>query len=127
MSETVKSNLYPCAHCEQTGTCKNGKDGTSCSACVKRNEIFFLFRLLSYKGLLCGTCGGIGKAEPMTERMNKRMKPLLALFIIIFMSFMVYYFAKTNSEHFTAVLAFAGTLTGSVVGYYFSSNPINNE
>ncbi|EGG99742.1 hypothetical protein imdm_751 [gamma proteobacterium IMCC2047] len=32
---------------------------------------------------MCGSCGGIGQAEPLTERMNKRMAPLLAIVLTI--------------------------------------------
>lgn len=75
----IKSNLYPCAHCEQTGICRSGSDGFSCNACIKRNEL----KGQNYLGLACGICGGIGQAEPMTERMNKRTAPLLAISIVL--------------------------------------------
>ncbi|MFK5950920.1 MAG: hypothetical protein QM500_19380 [Methylococcales bacterium] len=31
-------------------------------------------------GLLCGSYGGIGKAEPLTERMYNRIAPMLAIY-----------------------------------------------
>ncbi len=122
MSEGIKSNLY---HCGETGTCENGKDGASCTACIIRNEIFMLFRFKKHVELLCGSCGGIGKAEPLTERMNKRAKPMLAISIVLVMFCLIFFSLLTNSSHFTAILAFATTLIGTIAGYYFSSNKSN--
>lgn len=31
----IKSNLYPCAHCEGSGTCRNGEQQLSCAVCIK--------------------------------------------------------------------------------------------
>lgn len=126
MTEGIKSNLYPCAHCEKTGTCTKGNDGTSCASCVKRNEISIFFRLKTYTGLLCGACGGIGQAEPLTERMNKRMRPLLAIVTVMILFALVFITLLTKNENFSTILAFAGTLIGSITGYYFSSNNTNN-
>jgi hypothetical protein len=122
MPEVTKSNLYPCAHCDQSGTCKNGKDGTSCSACIKKNEL----KNKKHSGLLCGACGGIGLAEPMTERMNKRTKPILAMSIVFLMLLLVSVLALFKFENLKDVLGFAGLLIGSITGYYFSSNRENN-
>lgn len=126
MTESIKSNLYPCAHCKETGTCMNGKDGASCTACIIKNEIFMLFRFKKHIGLLCGACGGIGMAEPMTERMNKRTKPFIAITTLIILFALIYTAFFTDSQHFSAILAFAGTLIGSITGYYFSSKISNN-
>jgi len=122
MTEGITTNLYPCAHCEQTGTCKNGKDGKSCPVCIKDNEI----KGKEHIGLICASCGGIGQAEPRTERMNKRAKPLLAMFIVMFMLIVVSALAFTNNENFKDILAFSGLLIGSITGYYFSSNKTSN-
>jgi len=70
---------------------------------------------------MCGSCGGIGKAEPLTERMNKRIAPLLAIFLIIFLLAIVALAAFLNNEHFSELLAFGSAIIGSVSGYYFSS------
>lgn len=120
--EGIKANLYPCAHCDGSGTCKNGKEKSSCSACIKRNEL----KGKEYVGLLCGSCGGIGLAEPVTERLNKRTKPLLAMGIVFFMLILIFVFAFTKNEYFNQILAFAGTLIGSITGYYFSASRGNS-
>lgn len=119
MSE-IKSNLYDCKHCSGTGTCSNGKDGSSCAACAEKNDLPFWKRKNQY-GLICGCCGGIGKSEPLTERMNKRIGPILALLIIFMLMTLIFFAALTKSPYFSEILAFSSAIIGSVVGYYFSS------
>ncbi len=126
MEEGIKANLYPCAHCGESGTCTNGKDGASCASCVKRNEISFLFRLKTHNGLSCGACGGIGLAEPLTERLNKRMRPVLAIVTVVILFALIFFSLLTNNQYFTTILAFAGTLIGTITGYYFSLNRTGN-
>lgn len=118
MTTEIKSNLYPCAHCEQTGTCRNGPDGSTCNACIKRNEL----EGKSHSGLVCGICGGIGQAEPMTERMNKRITPLLSMMIVLPLLILISVSLLLRSEYFSQVLAFSSAIIGSVVGFYFSGN-----
>lgn len=116
--EQIKANLYSCAHCGGTGTCKNGPNEASCAACSKYYEL----KGKEYFGLACGTCGGLGLAEPATERINKRTKPLLAIVIVFVMLTILFILAFTNNQHFTEILAFASTLIGGVVTYYFTSS-----
>ena len=122
--QEVKSNLYPCKHCKETGTCSSGHDGASCKACAKHHE---LKGNKEYIGLACGTCNGIGQAEPTTERMNKRIKPMLALLIVLFVLSFTFYLALIGNQHFTEFLAFAGTLMGSVTAFYFSHTNVKNK
>ncbi len=109
-------NLYECKHCEGQGTCRNGNASSSCAACIKRNEL----NGKEHFGLLCGSCGGIGKAEPMTERMNKRIAPVLATVLVISLLFMVGFSSVTKSPYFSELLAFSSAIIGSLVGFYFS-------
>lgn len=113
----VKSNLYPCAHCSGTGTCNSGASGGSCAACTKAHEL----RGKDIVGLPCGVCGGIGQAEPRTERINKRMPALLGFSVVFLLVVGVFASAILKSEHFNAILAFAGPLIGTVLGFYYSS------
>lgn len=115
--QEIKANLYPCKHCNETGTCSSGKDGSSCQACVRHHE---LKAKQQYFGLACGTCNGIGQAEPMTERVNKRTKPMLAIAIVFLVLIFTFILALLKNQHFTEFLAFAGTLMGSVTAFYFS-------
>lgn len=116
----VVSNLYDCKHCAGSGTCTNGKDSESCLACAKRNELPF-WRQRGQFGLMCGSCGGIGQAEPLTERMNKRIAPMLAIVLTILLVVIVALAAFLNNQHFSELLAFGSAIVGSVSGYYFSS------
>ena len=115
--QEVRSNLYPCRHCDETGVCKSGPDGSSCLACAKYHEL----KGKEFVGLACGTCGGLGQSEPMTERLNKRTKPLLAMGIVFLILIFVFLLALSKNPHFPEFLAFAGTLIGGVTAFYFNS------
>lgn len=115
----ITANLHDCKHCSGTGTCKNGKDSTSCLACAKRNELWYWQRS-GQQGLLCASCGGIGKAEPYTERLNKRAAPLLAILLVFSIIMLIFVTALMKSPFFSEILAFSSAITGSVAGFYFS-------
>lgn len=100
----IKVSLQECRHCAGSGTCKNGRDGKSCIACAKKNELPF-WRLSNQYGLICGSCGGIGQAEPLTERMNKRVAPLLAIYLVAGLFGLIFFAAITKSEFFSEILA----------------------
>ena len=67
--------------------------------------------------MVCSVCHGVGVIETATERINNRIVPALALFVVYVALGMVW--SKTGDDHFPEILAFAATLTGSVTGYYF--------
>lgn len=113
----VKANLYPCAHCERTGTCARATNGASCAACVKANEL----KGKDLIGLPCGTCGGLGNAEPKTERINKRMQPILAVFTVYFLLSGVFLSAFFKSQHFNEIMAFSAPLVGVILAFYFTA------
>ncbi|QNV69349.1 molecular chaperone DnaJ (plasmid) [Pseudomonas sp. CFA] len=112
----VKSNLYPCSHCDRTGTCNRAVEGASCAACVNASELKGI-----HVGLPCGTCGGIGHAEPLTERYNKRLPLFMGLAVVFSLLLGVFWGAVTESRYFTELLAFSGPLIGVVLAYYFSA------
>lgn len=58
----------------------------------------------------------------MTERMNKRIAPLLALFLTFFLFTLIFVAVLMNSTYFSEIIAFSGAVIGSVAGFYFSSN-----
>jgi len=116
--DNIKVNLHACKHCNETGTCTSNESESSCVACIKYHE---LNKRKTYTGLACGTCGGLGQSEPMTERLNKRVKPLLALSIVLCLMICTMVLAFTNNPHFATFLAFSATLIGSVTTFYFSS------
>ncbi len=116
--QEIKANLYPCKHCNETGTCTSGEDGRSCQACVKYHE---LKNSKEYIGLACGTCGGLGQSEPMTERLNKRTKPFLAMGVVFMVLLFLFLLGVLKNPHFTEFLAFSGTLIGSITAFYFNN------
>ncbi|GAB1265675.1 hypothetical protein [Aurantivibrio infirmus] len=116
--QDVKANLYPCMHCKETGICTSAENGKSCQACIKYHE---LKKYQDYMGLACGTCGGLGQSEPMTERLNKRTKPILAMAIFFLVLSFLFILGVFNNPHFTEFLAFSGTLIGSITAFYFTN------
>lgn len=121
--KAMETNLdrLPCAHCSQTGTCTNGSEGQSCAVCVRHKSPFW--RIFGAKvsnasiGIICSVCDGIGSVEPFSVRLHKRIVPLLALFIVYIALFLILRLA--TEDDFDQILAFAGTLIGSITGYYF--------
>ncbi|UMR31595.1 hypothetical protein MJ904_05090 [Massilia sp. MB5] len=111
----VTATLYACGHCKETGTCSNGSDGLSCSACAAEHAL----KGSEHRGLPCGVCGGMGRAEPKTERINKRMAPILA-YVVVVLLLMGIALSAIFDRHFSEILAFAGTVIGAITGYYFS-------
>lgn len=115
MSSEIQVGHQNCAHCQGRGTCTSGVDRSSCRTCVGR---------LSYRqskpkhGLPCSICKGFGHIEPMSQRFQQRTGPLIALYVMGTAVFLIFYGYK---QHFSEVLAFLSTLTGSITAYYFSS------
>jgi hypothetical protein len=121
--EETKTNFYPCKHCEGSGTCKAGKDGSSCAVCIKEynlNRFHFFLKKKDYYGLVCGVCGGLGQVEPRTERITKRTPSVIALYIMAAAFFLIFITVFLGSKHFNEILAFSSTLIGTITAYYFS-------
>lgn len=117
--EKSKPQRLDCAHCGSTGTCNNGPDGSSCAVCIKKHKI----ENQSSEGLVCSVCGGIGTAEPFTDKLHSRVVPALALLIVYVALYLIFMFG--SKENFNEILAFASTLIGSVTGYYFGGKKKN--
>ena len=117
--QEITAQLYPCKHCGESGTCKSGENNSSCHACIKNRE---LKGKPPFYGLACGTCGGIGQAEPTTDRMNKRIKPVLASFIMFPLLIFTFVLAALNSQYFSEFLALSGTLMGAITAFYFNNS-----
>lgn len=114
-------NLHDCAHCNGTGTCDNGEDGYSCTVCAKEQGIFFYWKPKKHKGLACSVCGGMGRTEATTDRLNKRMAPALAIYMTVMLFLLIMISLLLNSQYFSQILAFSSAILGSVTGFYFSS------
>ena len=109
---------YPCAHCGTTGSCKSGRDGVSCAVCVRDNKLPADASDSTYVGLACSVCAGAGSFESTTDRLRRRVVPVLALLIVYLALAMIW--ANADKSTFHELLAFGGTLIGSITGYYFA-------
>lgn len=116
--------FYECKHCSATGTCTNGENQAACRACAKLNQLPF-WRRSGQVGLVCGCCRGLGKAEPFTDRLNKRMTPVLAVILTFCVLTLILVTSIFNHQHFSETLAFGGAIIGAVTGFYFSANKNN--
>lgn len=91
---SIEVILHPCSHCEGEGTCKSGENGKTCVVCaMEYAKVGFIPKLKkgdkksyyeSFTGLICSRCGGLGKAETKTDRLNKRMRSILGFGIPYF-------------------------------------------
>jgi hypothetical protein len=84
--------------------------------CIKEHEL----KGREHGGLPCAVCGGIGQAEPKTERIAKRMPALLGFVVVFPLMMGIFVAAVLQSPHFSELLAFAGTTIGTVLGFYYS-------
>ncbi|QTT91440.1 hypothetical protein [Pseudomonas chlororaphis] len=114
-----------CKHCEASGTCKNGLDGSACAACHAMHLLKGLASDAPTNGLPCGICKGTGIAELFTEKLQNRIVPFISLFIITVTLALVFYLAYGASQQQSEALTLAGTLVGSVTGYYFGGKGKN--
>jgi positive regulator of sigma E activity len=53
--------------------------------------------------------------------MNKRVAPLLAIYLIAGLLGLIFFAAIAKSEFFSEILAFSSAIIGSVAGFYFST------
>jgi hypothetical protein len=112
-----------CRHCEATGTCSNGAGGNSCDSCAqKARDSHFPFtrnKIVSTKGLPCGTCQGYGDVEVRVWNLQSTIGPILGLLLVGVVLLTIAGIAATSPAHHSQILTLLGTLAGSVVGFYF--------
>lgn len=107
-----------CAHCKGSGTCTSSANESSCAVCMKKHKLLSRANVGElFTGLVCSVCSGQGQVEPFTTRLQQRIVPSLALILVYFALALIWSFA--SKENFHELLAFAGTLIGSVTGFYF--------
>jgi hypothetical protein len=105
-----------CAHCAGTGTCKNGPNGTSCVVCIRKNKLYKASGnkpKKEYEGIVCSVCKGRGIILKKGTWLKKNFPPILAVMIVYFSLALIMIHPNDN------LVAFAGTLIGSITGYYF--------
>lgn len=139
-SEGLLENvLLDCCHCGGEGTCKNGVDGKTCTVCAMRlanqNDIpkhRFLRNkqdyYSSFSGLVCSCCGGLGKTDMMTSRMNNRMPAALAsvlsfvLLLLTCLSGAILVLSGKGEPVFIFLSTLTSSFMGAVTTYYFLGN-----
>jgi hypothetical protein len=112
---------HDCKHCNGKGSCTNGLNGESCAVCARRN---LLLKHSPAIGLVCSVCKGHCKVEPTSSRLKNRAAPIIAIYIVAAAIMII---AGGYEKHFNEVLAFVGTLTGTVTGFYFGGNRTLNK
>ena len=112
-----------CRHCDATGTCSNGAAGNSCDSCAqKARDGQFPFtrnKIVSTKGLPCGTCQGYGDVEARVWHLQSTIGPILGLVLVFVVLLTITLIAATGPAHHAEILTLLGPLAGSVVGFYF--------
>jgi hypothetical protein len=76
-------------------------------------------KIVSTKGLPCGSCQGYGDVEGRVWHLQSIIGPVLALLIVVIVLLIVLAIATTSPTHHAEILTLLGTLAGSVVGFYF--------
>jgi len=113
-------DLVPCAHCCQSGTCRNGLNGKGCALCqstwLKYSGKNYI-KDMDQTGIVCSVCWGKGLAEPSNQKWRYRFPAGLAILIIVAGLSLLVFFAEKPG--FDKIIVFVGTLVGSVTGYYF--------
>jgi hypothetical protein len=112
-----------CRHCNGTGTCSNGENANSCASCAAKATAgplpFTKNKIVSTKGLPCGTCLGYGDVERRVWHLQSSVGPALGLGIVFIVLLIVFLIAATSPTYHAQILTLLGTLAGSVVGFYF--------
>jgi hypothetical protein len=116
-----------CAHCEGSGTCKNGKDGVSCDRCLEkaRAKQWVLGKprnIQSPVGLPCSVCEGVG--EPKSLSFKRTIAPALALLIVATAILLIAVISAHGPEHHGEVIAFLALCGGVRFFRIGTSNPL---
>jgi hypothetical protein len=117
MHASENPERIPCKHCNETGTCSTGVNGTACAVCAKRYPEAAM-------GLPCCICEGRGSVEPFSLKLYNRFLPFFAMGFVAILLIIVCVSVWSSGHKFDKVIGFAGTLIGSITGYYFGGKPI---
>lgn len=115
-------DLVPCAHCRESGTCRNGPNEQGCALCQStwlEHQGKHYTKDMDQTGIVCSVCWGKGLAEPSNQKWHYRFPAVLAFIIIVAAFSLLFFFANNDKGNFDKIVVFVGTLVGSVTGYYF--------
>ena len=123
------SEVVPCGHCGETGTCRTAEDGSSCDRCTTywRQQQQNFPKTGRCAGVVCSVCFGRGLAETASSQWDYRFPALLAVLFIAAAFGILLFFEGKHSVHFDKILVFVSTLVGSVTGYYFGGERRRNS
>lgn len=123
---TIMTERIACPHCKTSGTCSSGAEGDSCAVCSRTG-----FRLRDYsaapKGLPCSVCGGRGSVEPFSLKLQNRFLPFFAMGFVFLLLLFLAVALYSGTASFEKIIGFAGTLIGSITGYYFGGKHIETS
>ena len=118
-----------CPHCSvnniATGTCRNGNDGRSCLACIRRwsrppwwrrwMEQTLPVESDKAVGTWCGVCYGRGIVEGATFKIRNYFPFFFALtFVLVSMAY--FFLFSEKDDKLTSSLT---TILGTIIGFYF--------
>lgn len=116
-------HLLDCGHCDGSGTCRSGIDGTSCAACMIAHNLKpyrFLFFKTSYSGLRCGGCNGLLKSDSASVRMQSRIGPILAISTLGGLATVTLFAVVLDKSLLAQVITGWLSLASSMTAFYFS-------
>ena len=123
MSEIEKRQVAPafegwrlCGHCAGHGICNSNQNGASCFACAKAAKVPDPQGV--NHGLPCSICSGHGCGAPSEVKINRLIGAAVTILLCILI-FAVVFYAFCFPDKFDSVLTFAGTILGSITGFYF--------
>jgi hypothetical protein len=77
--------------------------------------------------LPCFVCGGRGTVEPFSLKLQNRFLPFFAMGFVFLLLALVACAYFWGSASFDKIIGFAGTLIGSITGYYFGGKHIDTS
>jgi hypothetical protein len=120
-----------CPHCGATGTCRNGKDDTSCVTCIRYylrpkanalNDKEAVQQALQLNVVTkCSVCIGRGFTEGMTYKIRSYFP---FAFAVLFVG-LAFYGLSHLPEADDKLKASLMTLIGTIVGFYFGGKVSN--
>lgn len=123
MSEIEKRHIAPafegwrlCGHCAGHGTCNTSQNSSSCFVCAKLAGVPDP-QAMNF-GLPCSICNGHGCGAPSEVKINRLVGATVTVLLCVLV-FAVIFVSFNKPDNFDQVLTFAGTILGSITGFYF--------
>lgn len=79
------------------------------------------------KGLVCSVCKGAGSVDPFSLKLQNRFLPFFAMGFVVLLLIFLAVSLFVGQANFEKIIGFAGTLIGSITGYYFGGKHIESS